>query len=216
MLDRNVNTLLYTCHLKLSTASGSFRTLEYSEPYLSRQIQTLRHIQVYSCTFRHTYALPRHIQTRSSIFRNLCNSCTFKTLDYLEPCLTKSCHIQNQGYQKQVNNFFSIWVFFHERSRFTRQQGKGEVLCLILLYHYISLHTSAHSRQIRTWESLVSERKSLTTKLRAPRLNHFLKVLTRYNYFSATFQLKFDRVLNVPLSPKLLSDFYSYLKLCTA
>ena len=26
--------------------------------------------------------------------------------------------------------FFSIWVFFHERSRFTGQQGKGEGIYL--------------------------------------------------------------------------------------
>ena len=35
--------------------------------------------------------------------------------------------------------FFSIWVFFHEHSRFTGQQGKGQVICLTPLYHYYPL-----------------------------------------------------------------------------
>ena len=35
---------------------------------------------------------------------------------------------------------FSICVFFHEHSRFTGQQGKGEVICLIPFYHFHSLH----------------------------------------------------------------------------
>ena len=34
--------------------------------------------------------------------------------------------------QKQLQHFFSIWVFFHENSRFTWQQGKGEAICLTL------------------------------------------------------------------------------------
>ena len=32
--------------------------------------------------------------------------------------------------------FFSIWVFFHEHSRFTGQQGKGEGIYLTPLYHF--------------------------------------------------------------------------------
>ena len=31
---------------------------------------------------------------------------------------------------------FSIWVFFHEHSRFTGQQGKGESIYLTPLYHF--------------------------------------------------------------------------------
>ena len=31
---------------------------------------------------------------------------------------------------------FSIWVFFHEQSRFTGQQGKEEAISLIPLYHF--------------------------------------------------------------------------------
>ena len=36
--------------------------------------------------------------------------------------------------------FFSIWVFFHEHSRFTGQQGKGEGIYLTPLYHFHPLH----------------------------------------------------------------------------
>ena len=36
--------------------------------------------------------------------------------------------------------FFSIWVFSHEHSRFTRQQGKGEAISLSPLYHFHPLH----------------------------------------------------------------------------
>ena len=36
--------------------------------------------------------------------------------------------------------FFSIWVFFHEHSRFTGQQGKGEGNYLTPLYHFHPLH----------------------------------------------------------------------------
>ena len=36
--------------------------------------------------------------------------------------------------------FFSIWIFFHEHSQFTGQQGKGEGIYLTPLYHFHPLH----------------------------------------------------------------------------
>ena len=36
--------------------------------------------------------------------------------------------------------FFSVWVSFHEYSRFTGQQGKGETISLYPFYHFHSLH----------------------------------------------------------------------------
>ena len=36
--------------------------------------------------------------------------------------------------------FFSTWVFFHEHSRFTGQQRKGEAISLSPLYHFHPLH----------------------------------------------------------------------------
>ena len=70
--------------------------------------------------------------------------------------------------------FFSIWVFFHEHSRFTGQQGKGKGIYLTPLYHFHPLHRHLDISRAITAESsllhiagsrtpLVSERKLLTT-----------------------------------------------------
>ena len=81
--------------------------------------------------------------------------------------------------------FFSIWVFFHEHLRFTGQEGKGKAISLSPL-----LALPPTSQTLRQWagdycreltsannwqpdpnrERLVSERKSLTTKLRVQRV----------------------------------------------
>ena len=78
--------------------------------------------------------------------------------------------------------FFSIWVFFHEHSRMTGLQGKGEGISLTPHYHFHPLHRQLDisraitaessplhiaSSRTRNREPLVSECKSLTTKLRA-------------------------------------------------
>ena len=78
--------------------------------------------------------------------------------------------------------FSSIWVFFHDHSRITGLQGKRESISLTPDYHFQPLHRHLHlsrainaessplhvgSSRIRTWKPFVSERKSLTTKLRA-------------------------------------------------
>ena len=77
--------------------------------------------------------------------------------------------------------FFSIWVLFHKHSRITWLQGNGEDIPLTPQYHFHLLHryldigwvitaerSSQHIAQQpdSNWEPLVSERKSLTTKLR--------------------------------------------------
>ena len=49
--------------------------------------------------------------------------------------------------------FFSICVFFHEHSRFTGQQGKGEDIFLTPLYHFCSLHIHLDISQAITAES---------------------------------------------------------------
>ena len=49
--------------------------------------------------------------------------------------------------------FFSIWVFFHERSRFTGQQGKGEGIYLTPLYHFHPLHRHLDISRAITTES---------------------------------------------------------------
>ena len=71
---------------------------------------------------------------------------------------------------------FSIRVFFREHLRFTGQQEKGEAISLTPLCHskrlprylHISRAITARSSPLDSnWEPLVSERKSLSTKLRA-------------------------------------------------
>ena len=49
--------------------------------------------------------------------------------------------------------FFPIWVFFHEHSRFTVQQGKGEGIYLTPLYHFQPLHRHLDISQVITAES---------------------------------------------------------------
>ena len=49
--------------------------------------------------------------------------------------------------------FFSIWVFFHEHSRFTGQQGKGEGIYLTPLYHFHPLYRHLDISRAITAES---------------------------------------------------------------
>ena len=87
-----------------------------------------------------------------------------------------------QGCYEFPTHFFSIWVFFHIHSRFTGQQGKGGgyLFNSSLPLPPVSQTrryqpgnccrelTSAHSQQPDSnQEPLVSERKSLSTKLHA-------------------------------------------------
>ena len=52
-----------------------------------------------------------------------------------------------------ANFFFSIWVFFHEHSRFTGQQGKGEGIYLTPLYHFHPRHRHLDISRVITVES---------------------------------------------------------------
>ena len=49
--------------------------------------------------------------------------------------------------------FFSIWVFFHEHSPFTEQQGKGEGIHLTSLYYFHPLNTHLDISRATTAES---------------------------------------------------------------
>ena len=74
----------------------------------------------------------------------------------------KVCHICKKRFtkdNKKLNDFFfSMWIFFHEHSRITGLQGKGEGISLTPHYQFHTLHrhldisraitaelTSAHS-----------------------------------------------------------------------
>ena len=75
-----------------------------------------------------------------------------------------------------ITIFFSIWVFFHEHSRFTGQKGKGQVISLSPLYYFHPLHRHLDisraitadssplyiaSSRTQTGNLLVSEHKSV-------------------------------------------------------
>ena len=49
--------------------------------------------------------------------------------------------------------FFSIWVFFHEHSRITGLQGKGEGISLTPHYYFCPLHTQLDISRAITAES---------------------------------------------------------------
>ena len=49
--------------------------------------------------------------------------------------------------------FFSIWLFFHEYSRFTGQQVKGEAISLCPFYHFYPLHRRLDISWVVTAES---------------------------------------------------------------
>ena len=49
--------------------------------------------------------------------------------------------------------FFSIWVFFHEHSRITGLQGKGEGISLTPHYHFHPLHRQLNISRAITAES---------------------------------------------------------------
>ena len=49
--------------------------------------------------------------------------------------------------------FFSIWVFFHEHSRITGLQGKGEGFSLTPQYHFHPLYRHLDISQVITAES---------------------------------------------------------------
>ena len=61
--------------------------------------------------------------------------------------------------------FFSIWVFFHEYLRFTGQQGKGEGIYLIPLYHFHPLQKPLDISRAITAESSPLHTASSRTRI---------------------------------------------------
>ena len=60
--------------------------------------------------------------------------------------------------------FFSIWVFFHNHSRITGMQGKGEGISLSPLYHFHPLHRHLDISQVITAESSTLHRATSRTR----------------------------------------------------
>ena len=70
-----------------------------------------------------------------------------------------------------LNIFFSIWIFYHQHSRFTGQQGKGEAISLTPLYHFDPLHRHLDIRLFITAEISPLHLASSRTQTKKPR-NH--------------------------------------------
>ena len=75
--------------------------------------------------------------------------------------------------------FFSIWVFFHEHSRFTWQQGKVEGIYLTPLYHFHPLHNHLEISRVIIAESsplhiasIVAGLEPVTSGFRVQVANH--------------------------------------------
>ena len=64
--------------------------------------------------------------------------------------------------------FFFTWVFFHEHSRFTGQQGKWEAISLSPLYHFHPLHRHLYISRTITAESSPLHIASSRTQTRNP------------------------------------------------
>ena len=68
-----------------------------------------------------------------------------------------TCHDATFGlWRNQFNScifFFSIWVFFHDHSRITGLQGKGEGISLTPHYHFHPLHRHLDISRAITAES---------------------------------------------------------------
>ena len=61
---------------------------------------------------------------------------------------------ENQNFEKlSVIIIFSIWVFFHEYSQITEQQGKEQGIPLTPHYHFYQLQTHLDISQAITAES---------------------------------------------------------------
>ena len=95
---------------------------------------TKRLIQLCYLQSRMYYCL--YLLRLTNCFKNICKTCYFP----------KRC-----GPLYYV--FLYICAFFHEHSRFTGQQGKGEATSLIPLYHFHPLHRHLNISRLITAES---------------------------------------------------------------
>ena len=127
--------------------------------------------------------------------------------------------------------FFSIQVFFPENSRFTDTRGRGEAISLSPLYYFHLLQilrhqpgdycrelTFAHSQQPDSnQEPLVSEHKSLTTKLRTmygsrdmeQNRQNFLSFWTTFCPFTPPNNLENQDFEKMKKTPVEISSFYT-------
>ena len=97
-------------------------------------------------------------------FANVCESLPLKNNILSRVSLRKSLDFYYKSNSELFYYFFfSIWVFFHEHSLFTGQQGKAEGIFLIPLYHFHPLHGHLNiSRAIIAVSSLLHIASSRT------------------------------------------------------
>ena len=67
-------------------------------------------------------------------------------------------------YAYEIVFLFSVWVFFHEHSRFKGQQGKGEAISLTLLCHFRPLHRHLDISRVITAETTTLDIASSWTR----------------------------------------------------
>ena len=72
----------------------------------------------------------------SQFFRNLLSKCLMHVTAEEVGCESFQLTNLTQRFLISWSLFFSIWVFFHKRSRSTGQQRKGEGIYLTPLYHF--------------------------------------------------------------------------------
>ena len=78
-------------------------------------------------------------------FKEVLKPWNFKTLRFY---FTIVCNMFSWFYY-----YFSIWVFFHDHSRITEMQGKGEGISLAPHYHFHPLHRHLDITQVIAVES---------------------------------------------------------------
>ena len=86
--------------------------------------------------------------------------------------------------------FFSIWVFFHEHSRFTGQQGKGEGIYLTPLYHFHPLH-----RHLDISRAIAAESSPFKTFCMETRLHNILKTTNTAKFIKTILESTYKVVL---------------------
>ena len=95
----------------------------------------------------------------ANVFENFRNKCI--EIYGLDPahffvCTRISMASMFKKDKSKIRIFFSIWVFFHEHSRNTGLQGKGEGISLTPHYHFHPLH-----RQLDISVAITAERSPL-------------------------------------------------------
>ena len=120
---------------------------------MSHQAVGYDSINSFHTTVHHLYLLKICFLMLSGYIEKTCRKIGLTRFIQLVKTYLRGCHFYDHlclslkfPHMLFKEIFFSIWIFFNEHWRFTGQQGKGELDSKL--------------------ESLVSERNSLTTKLR--------------------------------------------------